>query len=116
MVRDTLVRGMSRKRRDDLGPGKGERPLDHDAPTAAPRPDAAERRLRADAAADDWVGGRIGRYRIERLIAEGGMGRVYQATHELTGQVVALKTMRPGFEMERFVAEMRTLGALQHPG
>ncbi len=103
------MHGMSPTRREDQGP-------DRDAPTAAPGSGRAEPPPPAGGKADSWVGALVGRYRIDRLIAEGGMGRVYQATHELTGQTVALKTMRPGFDMGRFVAEMRTLGALQHPG
>ncbi len=63
-----------------------------------------------------WVGARIGRYHITRLIASGGMGSVFQATQELTGQTVALKMMKPGFNAERFLVETRTLGRLRHPG
>src|SRR5262245_50624964 len=35
-----------------------------------------------------------GRYRIERLIAQGGMGAVYDATHLGTERRLALKVMR----------------------
>jgi len=56
-------------------------------------------------------------YKIERLIAEGGMATVYLATHESLGRYVALKLLRK-FEninqSKRFLAEGRILAALHH--
>lgn len=54
-------------------------------------------------------------YRIERLLAQGGMGLVYVATHQPTGRRRALKVMSPAFlgstvAHERFVLEA-TIGA-----
>ncbi|MCA8971533.1 MAG: serine/threonine protein kinase [Planctomycetes bacterium] len=66
-----------------------------------------------------WVGRRIASYVIENEIAEGGMGSVYRATHDRTGQVVALKVLRQtvgGDEWRaRFEHEVRVLGKLRHP-
>jgi serine/threonine protein kinase len=42
------------------------------------------------------VGDVLGPYRIEALLGEGGMGRVFRATHAQTGQVVALEVLKPG--------------------
>jgi serine/threonine protein kinase len=55
-------------------------------------------------------------YRITAEIARGGMGRVY-AGHELTlDREVAIKTLLPGADAERFVTEARSTARLPHPG
>jgi tetratricopeptide (TPR) repeat protein len=63
---------------------------------------------------------RIGHYRIIRLLAEGGMGYVYEAEQEQPCRTVALKVIRPGMTspemLRRFEREFQTLGRLQHPG
>lgn len=63
---------------------------------------------------------RIGRYRIIRLLAEGGMGCVFEAEQEQPRRTVALKVIRPGMTspemLRRFEREWQTLGRLQHPG
>ena len=46
-------------------------------------------------APDPWVGTLVGRYRILRLIGEGGMGAVYEATQDQPHRSVALKIVRP---------------------
>src|SRR5215467_14450662 len=38
----------------------------------------------------------IGRYRILRLVGQGGMGAVYEAAQDHPRRVVALKVMKPG--------------------
>jgi serine/threonine protein kinase len=62
----------------------------------------------------------IGRYRILRLLGEGGMGSVYLAEQENPHRVVALKVIRPGFvnsaSLYRFEQEAQVLGRLHHPG
>ncbi|MBI1853528.1 MAG: serine/threonine protein kinase, partial [Planctomycetes bacterium] len=65
-------------------------------------------------------GARIGTYRVNRVIATGGMGTVYEATQENPTRTVALKMMRAGLEspdaVRRFRYECETLARLRHPG
>ncbi|MCH8147582.1 MAG: tetratricopeptide repeat protein [Planctomycetes bacterium] len=64
--------------------------------------------------------GRIGRFRILRLIAEGGMGVVYLAEQENPRREVALKLIKGGLLSpairKRFKHEAGALGRLHHPG
>jgi serine/threonine protein kinase len=55
-------------------------------------------------------------YRITAEIAKGGMGRVY-AGYDLTlDREVAIKTLLPGADAERFVTEAKITARLPHPG
>jgi serine/threonine protein kinase len=55
-------------------------------------------------------------YRITTLIAQGGMGRVYEG-HDLTlDREVAIKTLLPGANAERFITEAKITAKLPHPG
>lgn len=62
----------------------------------------------------------VGRYRILRLLGEGGMGAVYEAEQDLPRRTVALKVIRVGYAdlemLRRFDTETQALGRLQHPG
>ncbi len=62
----------------------------------------------------------IGRYRVLRLIGEGGMGAVYEAEQDQPRRTVALKIIKPGLAtpelLRRFEQESQALGRLQHPG
>ena len=62
----------------------------------------------------------LGRYRILRLLGEGGMGAVYEAEQEHPRRTVALKVIKPGLTnpelLRRFERESQALGRLQHPG
>jgi serine/threonine protein kinase/Tfp pilus assembly protein PilF len=62
----------------------------------------------------------IGRYRILRLLGEGGMGVVYEAEQEQPRRKVALKVIKSGLGdprmVRRFEQELLALGRLQHPG
>jgi serine/threonine protein kinase len=60
------------------------------------------------------------KYRLERLLGQGGMGAVYLATHLGTERYVALKLITPQFMrneefVERFKREARAAGRLRHP-
>ena len=59
------------------------------------------------------------RYRIERELGAGGMATVYLAEDLKHGRKVAIKVLRPELAAvigaDRFVREIRTIAALQHP-
>jgi serine/threonine protein kinase len=71
-------------------------------------------------AAGPAVPPRIGRYRVVRLVGEGGMGTVYEAEQDSPRRPVALKVIRPGLVspalLKRFAHEAQILGLLHHPG
>src|SRR5919112_2578203 len=61
-----------------------------------------------------------GKYRLESLLGQGGMGAVFLATHLGTDRAVALKLIAPKFMrneefVERFQREARAAGRLRHP-
>jgi serine/threonine-protein kinase len=61
-----------------------------------------------------------GKYRLVRLIGDGGMGSVFEARHEYLGTTVALKFLhpelarRPGL-VERFLREARLSASIKNP-
>lgn len=72
-------------------------------------------------APDPFVGRVLdGRYRLDELIARGGMATVYQATDLRLVRTVAVKVLAdslatdPGF-VDRFIHEARATAALMHP-
>jgi serine/threonine protein kinase len=65
-------------------------------------------------------GATLGDYRIEALLGEGGMGRVFSARHVVTARRVAIKVLRPELArvdsaVERFAAEAQAVARLHHP-
>jgi len=65
-------------------------------------------------------GSRVGRYRVDAVIARGGMGIVYRATDPALERSVALKVIAPELARDeefraRFVRESRLAAALDHP-
>jgi DNA-binding beta-propeller fold protein YncE/predicted Ser/Thr protein kinase len=67
------------------------------------------------------IGSTLAGYRIDSLLARGGMGVVYRATHLALDRPVALKVIareladQEGFR-ERFLRESRLAARLEHPG
>jgi len=63
-----------------------------------------------------------GRYRLVRLLGEGGMGVVWSAVNDSFGREVAVKVMLPAVakgdptSIERFFTEARICGSIRHPG
>lgn len=70
-------------------------------------------------AAQQMIGRQLGRYRVTRLIAVGGMGAVYEAAQDQPNRIVALKVMRHGIAsrsaVRRFDHESQILARLHHP-
>jgi serine/threonine-protein kinase len=71
---------------------------------------------------DDLLAGSVvgGRYRLERVVGEGGMGVVWAATHTLTGKKCALKFVKPGRAGDprtyrRLLIEAQSACAVNHP-
>jgi len=61
-----------------------------------------------------------GKYRIDRLIARGGMGAVFAASHNVSGKKVAVKWMLPSLGQikgarERFIREACATARITHP-
>ncbi|MEO6724562.1 MAG: protein kinase [Blastocatellia bacterium] len=61
-----------------------------------------------------------GKYRIEALLAEGGIGSIYRARRLAIGDEVAVKTLQPDWAsdaemLERFRREAQTAARLKHP-
>ena len=61
-----------------------------------------------------------GKYQIEQLLGEGGMGAVYRATHLGTKRTVAIKVIHPQLSahdqfVARFRREAEAAGRLRHP-
>ncbi len=66
------------------------------------------------------AGARIGPYRLDALIGEGGMGQVFRAHDTTLGRDVAIKLLPPHLTSDpqrraRFAREARLLAALNHP-
>ncbi len=67
------------------------------------------------------VGTMVGRYRVLRLLGEGGMARVFVAEDTTVGRHVAIKALLPEYSahatiLERFMNEAKAMGRIQHPG
>jgi hypothetical protein len=65
-------------------------------------------------------GHRVGDYEVLSLLGTGGMGRVYRVRNIISDRVEAMKILLPDYASEpelaaRFMAEIRTLAALDHP-
>jgi serine/threonine-protein kinase len=100
-------------------PETGEPSHSTDTDENAPRPATS-----SDNQADPLVGHVVaGRYRVARLVARGGMGRIYLAEQVPLGRAVALKVLDsrtvqrdqdPEFQ-RRFLLEAATCARLTHP-
>lgn len=70
---------------------------------------------------DDTIGKNIaGKYRVEQMIGEGGMGKVYKATQLALDKPVVLKVLRQALlgderTVARFQREAKAASRLNHP-
>ena len=68
----------------------------------------------------EWIGKTVGKVRIEREIAKGGMAEVYLGTHLTLDRAVAVKVMHNYIETDpelqaRFEREAKVVAGLRHP-
>ncbi len=68
----------------------------------------------------DWIGATIGKVRIEKHLAKGGMAEVYLGTHLTLDRPVAVKVLHSHIEEDpemkiRFQREARVVAGLRHP-
>jgi len=68
----------------------------------------------------EWIGKTIGKVRIDKLLARGGMAEVYLGTHLTLGRLVAVKLLHSYIEeeptlLERFHREAKVVASLRHP-
>src|SRR5207249_1297410 len=66
------------------------------------------------------IGRRLGVYRVDALLGEGGMGQVYRAHDTRLQRDVAIKVLPDAFaadpaRLARFEREARTLASFNHP-
>jgi serine/threonine-protein kinase len=63
----------------------------------------------------------VGKYRVEKLLGQGGMGSVWKGTHTVTGRKIALKILDERFltnanVVQRFGREARAASSIAHEG
>ncbi len=68
----------------------------------------------------EWLGKTIGKVRIEKLLARGGMAEVYLGSHLTLERLVAVKLLHSFIEeepllLERFHREAKVVAGLRHP-
>src|SRR5450432_3450109 len=69
---------------------------------------------------DPLIGAVLGRHRLVRLLGEGGMGVVYEGTHQDLGRRAAIKILHQRYARSeelrlRFVREGQTASRVRHP-
>ena len=67
----------------------------------------------------DRVGQQLGKYRLTRLLGQGGFAEVYLATHIHLGTEAAIKVLHTQLatpdDMDKFRQEAQTIAKLVHP-
>ncbi len=84
------------------------------------QPTLSSAELSSEQSGQSAVAVHIGRYRIIRILGEGGMGTVYEAEQDQPRRRVALKVIKASLAspdlLRRFEQESQALGRLHHPG
>ncbi len=111
----SLLQGPKKLYCDPMAPEDNTSSMDDTMPQAGQGENAPPDSL--EESTDLKIGGR---YIIEREVGRGGVGEVYFAHHQFTGQPVAVKTLRSKWAdneaaIARFEREAKALSQLQHP-
>lgn len=120
-----IERCLSRNPRDRFsGPAELARSFaSGGAPIAAESVDRSQPQPAGDESGDEGhgekVGDLLGSYRLEKLLGEGSMGRVFLARHLLLGRTAAIKVMRPEYArsptfIDRFFQEAEAVNRISH--
>jgi len=69
---------------------------------------------------DPLIGTHLGHFKVERVIAVGGMGVIYQATHSVIGRTAAIKVLSQKYSSDRSMIkrlhrEARAVNQIGHP-
>ena len=69
---------------------------------------------------DPLIGAQLGHFQIEELIAEGGMGLIYLARHNIIGKLAAIKVLSEKYSsdknmIKRLHREARAVNRIAHP-
>lgn len=106
----------------EIAPSASLSPMNSSPSRPSARSSSVAERLERRREKDPRVGTTLsGRYRLEKAIAKGGMGRVYLATQLQLGRPVAVKILNPEFRdtdpqfVRRFSIEASICARLAHP-
>jgi WD40 repeat protein/serine/threonine protein kinase len=99
---------------------QGKAPVDAASGEQRPPGEAPSANVTASLVGMDQPGSQIGRYKLLRVLGEGGFGIVYLAEQQRPmRRQVALKIIKPGMDstqvIRRFEAERQALALLDHP-
>ncbi|MGK4007082.1 protein kinase [Sorangium sp. So ce1036] len=119
--RGPRLAGQSEPDADEIGARVSAPPMSEPSLEIPPPDEVEPRERRPPGAKDPYIGTTFDhRYKIERLLGEGGMGFVYLARHKVIDKRVAVKVLRAELArdreiFERFVQEARAASSIGNP-